>query len=111
MRYCRDYEKDYEDFWKDIIENEDGSLNKDQMMRELSDYLMIMDNCTKAYCLMTNSLISKPNTFFGEVELLFRDKFWDVEFVRDDLRWIFDNITDCEELKSELKDYFNLESE
>lgn len=48
-----DYIQKYEDFWKNIVENGDGSLNKDQIMRELSDYSMVMNDCEKAYDLMT----------------------------------------------------------
>ncbi len=39
-----EYEKEYEDFWKAIIENEDGSINKDQLMRELSDFSVLIGN-------------------------------------------------------------------
>lgn len=42
------YQEEYEDFWKCIVENENGTLNKDQVMRELSDYSMVMDNCARA---------------------------------------------------------------
>lgn len=79
------YQEEYEDFWKDIVENEDGTLNKDQVMRELSDYSMVMDNCAKAYCLMTHQRISKQNTMFFEVEGIFNDLFIDKEVCADDL--------------------------
>lgn len=79
------YQEEYEDFWKDIVENEDGTLNKDQVMRELSDYSMVMDNCAKAYCLMTHQRISKQNTMFFEVEGIFNDLFIDKEICADDL--------------------------
>lgn len=79
------YQEEYEDFWKDIVENEDGTLNKDQVMRELSDYSMVMDNCAKAYCLMTHQRISKQNTMFFEVEGIFHDLFIDKEVCADDL--------------------------
>jgi hypothetical protein len=42
-----DYKKIYEDFWKEIVENKDGSLNKLQIMKELYDYSNVMDNCSK----------------------------------------------------------------
>ena len=58
------YQEEYEDFWKDIVENEDGTLNKDQVMRELSDYSMVMENCASAYSEMTCGQISKQNTCF-----------------------------------------------
>ena len=79
------YQEEYEDFWKGIVENEDGTLNKDQVMRELSDYSMVMDNCAKAYCLMTHQRISKQNTMFFEVEGIFNDLFIDKEVCADDL--------------------------
>ena len=79
------YQEESEDFWKDIVENEDGTLNKDQVMRELSDYSMVMDNCAKAYCLMTHQRISKQNTMFFEVESIFHDLFIDKEVCADDL--------------------------
>ncbi|MBP3504695.1 MAG: hypothetical protein J6K18_06160 [Bacilli bacterium] len=81
----RDYKKEYEEFWKDIVENDDGTLNKDQVMRELSDYSMVMDNCARAYCLMTHQRISKQNTMFFEVENIFNDLFIDKELCADDL--------------------------
>ena len=56
-----DYEKDYNEFWKDTIEK-DGAINKDQMMRELSDYHTLMGNVAKVYCHITNNRIGKQLT-------------------------------------------------
>lgn len=79
------YQEEYNDFWKDIVENEDGTLNKDQVMRELSDYSMVMNNCALAYCAMTKQRISKQNTMFFEVEGIFNDLFIDKDIALDDL--------------------------
>lgn len=76
----RDYIKDYEEFWKGIVENEDGTLNKDQVMRELSDYSMVLDNCAKAYYTMTDGVISKQNTKFFEVENIFNQNYTRTEY-------------------------------
>lgn len=103
----QDYIQEYNDFWKDIVENEDGTLNKDQVMRELSDYSMVMDNCARAYCLMTHSRISKQNTMFFEVENIFHDLFIDKDIVIDDMSEIL-KINDIDELKKEIKDYFDI---
>lgn len=65
----------YNSFWKDIVENEDGILNKDQVMRELSDYSMVLDNCADAYYLLSNGKISKQNTKFFEVENIFNQEY------------------------------------
>ncbi len=62
-----DYEKEYEDFWKDIIENKDGSINLDQLKRELFDYSYLINNIPKLYDEITGSCISKPNTHIKHV--------------------------------------------
>ena len=80
-----DYKKIYEDFWKDIVENKDGSLNKDQIMRELADFFIVMDNCAKAYDVMTQGVISKQCTDFEAVRRLFYENYIDREMAKDDL--------------------------
>ncbi|HEY5989196.1 MAG TPA: hypothetical protein VIV12_22870 [Streptosporangiaceae bacterium] len=57
-----DYVVSYEDFWKAIVENPDGSLNRDQVMRELHDYQIQMREVSKTYDDLTRGRISKPNT-------------------------------------------------
>ena len=106
------YQEEYEDFWKDIVENEDGTLNKDQVMRELSDYSMVIDNCEKAYSEMTNGIISKANTLFSEVETIFNEKYRSVDMYDaygciDDIEEIL-KIDNIEELKKQIRDYFGI---
>ena len=104
-------EKIYQEFWKEIVENEDGTLNVEQVKKELADFSMVMDNCTSAYSEMSGSLITKPNTYFSEVLKIFQEKFWNVDFVKDDIRDMLKDVDDIEELKSELIEYFELEEE
>ena len=104
----KELEDNYNDFWKGIVENEDGTLNKEQVKKELFDYYMVIDNCSKAFMEMTNGLISKPNTKFFEVLSIFRDKYLDVEITKDDIKELLDNIDDIQELKRELQDYFEI---
>jgi hypothetical protein len=106
------YQEEYEEFWKDIVENEDGTLNKDQVMRELSDYSMVIDNCERAYYEMTNGLISKANTLFSEVECVFNDKYvckdvYDAYGCIDDIKEILKE-NDINELKKQIRDYFDI---
>ena len=101
------YQEEYENFWKDIVENKDGTLNKDQVMRELSDYSMVMDNCARAYCLMTKQRISKQNTMFFEVEGIFNELYLDNDIVVDDMIEILKE-DDINELKSQLRNYFGI---
>lgn len=109
----KDYKEEYEEFWKDIIENEDGSINKDQLMRELADYSMVMHNCAMAYSTMTNQAISKQNTLFSEVESIFSDIYfskedYDVYGCSEDLITILNDCDNIEELKKDIIDYFDI---
>lgn len=103
-----DYKEQYNNFWKDIVENKDGTLNKDQVMRELSDYSMVMDNCAKAFCLMTHSLISKQNTKFFEVENIFNELFIDREYCAEDLiNNVIKKDMSSDEIIKAIREYFN----
>lgn len=66
-----DYVRTYRDFWRDIVEHPDGTLNRDQIMRELHDYHHLMEQAAIAYSEVTGR-ISKPNTMahhvIGEAE-------------------------------------------
>lgn len=62
-----DYEKTYNDFWKDLVEDDNGSLNRDKVMRELADYHNVMQQVSLVYDDITGGRISKPNTMAFEV--------------------------------------------
>jgi len=55
-------DKVYEEFWKEIVEKPDGSLDTEQIKRELYDFKMVMDIASKVYCELTRGCISKPHT-------------------------------------------------
>lgn len=109
-----DYIQKYEDFWKNIVENGNGFLNKDQIMRELFDYSMVMNNCERAYDLMTGGIISKASTKFEVVEGIFCDKYimkddhtiWGYD---SDLLDILDDAETLEELKQNILNYFEID--
>jgi hypothetical protein len=54
-----DLEKEYNSFWKAIVENDDGSLNKEQVMKELSDFSVMINNLTDLYCYISGNACSK----------------------------------------------------
>ena len=56
-----DYEKTYDDFWKDIVQP-DGKFDMDVVKRELHDYWAFMQSVAEVYCHITGNRISKPNT-------------------------------------------------
>lgn len=62
-----DYEQVYEDFWKELVENPDGTLNVDAVKRELSDWHFAMREVAEVYCHITNGALSKPNYYASGV--------------------------------------------
>lgn len=105
----------YDDFWENIIKNPDGSLNEEQILKELNDYSMVLNSLSSAYDLMTGGMISKPGTSMDVVEDIFHQNFL---YVGDDsgiiwgdaedLNGIMDDAETLGELKAEIKEYFKL---
>jgi hypothetical protein len=62
-----DYEQEYESLWRKIVENPDGTLNADQVKRELFDYSELMKRATEVYASVTGGMISKPETMAHHV--------------------------------------------
>ena len=62
----QDYEKTYDEFWKEIIEK-NGVVDIEQVKKELHDYHFILGEVPKVYCHVTGSRVSKPNTFASDV--------------------------------------------
>lgn len=57
-----DYLRDYRENWAHIVEHPDGTLNRDQVARELADYAVVMDQASQVYDELTGGRLSKPNT-------------------------------------------------
>lgn len=57
-----DVQQTYDEFWRDIVERPDGSLDVDQVKRELHDYRQLLREVPKVYMHVTGGKISKPNT-------------------------------------------------
>lgn len=65
----QDYVRLYEEFWKELVENADGTLNKDQVMRELFDYKTVMGHCSEIYLWAshdaTGKVLVEPQVIIG----------------------------------------------
>ena len=103
----KDYRQEYEEFWKDIVEDENGNLDKEQIMKELSDFSMVIDNCTQAYYLLSKNKISDPTTMFYEVENIFNEEYSDDEIIIEDMKEMLKE-TDINVLKKNIVDYFGI---
>ncbi|PFR93501.1 hypothetical protein [Priestia megaterium] len=94
----------YTEKWKHIVENEDGSLNRNQVMRELSDYSFLLSQIPSVYEEVSGHSISKPMTYGFEVIRKFRENFISFDLALDDLTAM------CEDGKvslEDIKEYFS----
>lgn len=57
----------YDEFWKELVENEDGTLNKEAIQNELYDFKFLIEQVPLVYDNVTGGRISKPNTYASEV--------------------------------------------
>jgi hypothetical protein len=63
----QDYEQLWENHWKKNCTNLDGSINLDQIKRELSDYAFMLDQVPSVYSEVTGGTLSKTNYYSGGV--------------------------------------------
>lgn len=64
----------YENFWKEIVENPDGTINKDQIAKELYDFSRLISNLSSLYSYITGGMVSKPMTNVSAVTSLFEEE-------------------------------------
>jgi hypothetical protein len=51
-------EETWESFWKPIVTNKDGTINLEQLKKELADFSFIMEQVPKVYCHITGDKMS-----------------------------------------------------
>lgn len=74
MGASRDYNKDWKNFWKEIVTTKKGKINLTQIKKELSDYSTCLEEVPKVYCEITGGGLSKPNTFASYVLSYFEEQ-------------------------------------
>ena len=57
----KEVESEWEDTWKDILVKEDGSIDVEQLKRELFDYSQMIDRMCTLTHEVTGYRLSKPN--------------------------------------------------
>lgn len=62
-----DYEKTYDKRWREIVEQPDGTLNADQVKRELHDYSGLMERASEVYSAVTGGFTGKPAVLASEI--------------------------------------------
>jgi hypothetical protein len=108
-KIMNDVDQIYKDFWKDIVENEDGSINLEQLKKELYDFHFVIEEVPKVYMAVTNGAMSKPNYYANEVISIFNDYINEEFILKDDLRDILkalkdENYDNLDELTEDLEE-------
>lgn len=52
----------FDEFWRPIVCNQDGTIDQDKLNAELWDYYTFMGSAAEVYCEITGNQISKINT-------------------------------------------------
>jgi hypothetical protein len=102
--HLQDYEKTYEKYWKDIVE-EDGQINMDQIKRELADYRVLLQEVPRVYDELAG--FSKPHTRSQVIIDAVNERMIDKEMAFDDLTARSENGVVTFTV-AELKEYFDI---
>jgi len=109
-------EKNYNEFWKEIIEDGKGNINKKQLMKELHTYSFILNEVPKVYCEITNGSLSYPNYKAESVidvyqDILTKDYLYK-KYIQEEAKDILNdnNMSDKEKL-AEIKNYLEIEDD
>jgi hypothetical protein len=93
-----DYEDLYESYWKELVENPDGTLNLDAVKRELFDFHFVMSEVPKVYDHITGGGLSKANYYASGVISLAE------EVVAQRINWAIEDFIDDHDLPQGLKE-------
>jgi hypothetical protein len=66
-------------FWKKICTNPDGSLNLEQIKKELADFHYLIQEVPKVYCEITGNKMSYPNYPANSVLQAYEDHLDEME--------------------------------
>lgn len=107
-----DVEEEWE-FWQTIVCNEDGTINVEQLKKELCDYSLMLGEVPYVYSEVTGGLLSKPHYDAHVVISVFNERYGNKAFGVDLLADEWDLITaECEtneDYKKAVFEYLNIE--
>lgn len=101
-----DVEHVWHTFWRDIILDNEGEIDVDQLKRELCDFHFMIDNTTRVFSEVSGHRISKPNTHADAVIGEFNNVLAEhSEFVKQDLLELIEGVEDPTEIRDLIKRY------
>jgi hypothetical protein len=96
------------EFWKPLVYSK-GKLSERLVLRELHDYEFILEQISKVYCHITKGRLSKPMYEARTVISMHDELYLDKGYTQDDIIMFMKDCKTIEELKEELKQYFDIE--
>ncbi len=110
-----DVEQVYQDFWKDIICDDDGNIDVDQLKKELRDFYVMIKEVPKVYCGVTGGMLSKclydADVVLGIFEEKYASKAVSVDYLEDDWDLITAECETKEDYKRAIFEYFEIGDE
>ena len=107
-----DVEQVYQDFWKDIICDNHGDIDVEQLKKELCDFYFMIQEVPKVYCEVTGGTLSKRLYDAETVLNYFREKFENkaisVDYLEDDWDLITAECETNEDYKKAVFEYFEI---
>ena len=70
----KDIDETYENFWKSLVENPNGELNKEEVKKKLYDLAMVNAKMTKLVSTVTGETISNPNAELDDIIAAYYDR-------------------------------------
>lgn len=108
-------EKVFQEFWADIVCNEDGSINMEQVKKELYDFRIIMNEVPKVYSEITGGRLSyltyPAETVLGVYYEKYGNKAFAVKLIPDDWADITADCVTNEDYKKAIFEYFEIEED
>ena len=109
-----DVEQVYQDFWKDIICDDDGNIDVEQLKKELCDFYVMIQEVPKVYYEVTDGTLSKCLYDAETVLDYFREKFENkarsVDYLEDDWDLITAECETNDDYKKAIFEYFEIDS-
>jgi hypothetical protein len=99
------HEQVYQEFWKGIVEDENGIVDMEQIKKELADYRVLLQEVPKVYDELAG--FSKPHTRAGVIIDAVNERMIDKQIAFDDLTQSAEN-GEIILTVDMLKDYFDI---
>lgn len=105
----------FETFWKEIIMDEDGNINMDQLKLELLDFYNMINEVPKVYCAVTGGILSKPTWSAEAVLEYFNEKYANkadsAYYLADDWEFVTADCITNADFKEAILKYLGVKSE